>query len=190
MQDPSLVWDLHHSSQQHWTLTWWVKPGITRKSSWIPVECLTCWAPAGTLTQDASSTKLFPICRVFTAVGLLEQKPRRSRTGCMLCVLCDPAEPRSPGWPSTWPGSGRDGKKVKATRRRKGVGQNLNQHTLHPLCVSNLGKTYKMRDKWVLFLLKINLNHGTGKIYFQCLYLRVAEICSLVTQWNHTHSNF
>ena len=33
-QDPSHVCDLHHSSQQHWILNHWAKPGIETASSW------------------------------------------------------------------------------------------------------------------------------------------------------------
>ena len=33
---PSSVFDLHHSSQQFWILTHWVRPGILMDTSWVP----------------------------------------------------------------------------------------------------------------------------------------------------------
>ena len=37
-----------HSSQQHWVLNPWARPGIEPTSAWIPVRFVICWATAGT----------------------------------------------------------------------------------------------------------------------------------------------
>ena len=39
--DPSCVYDLHHSSQQHWILNHRARPGIEPASSWILVGFIT-----------------------------------------------------------------------------------------------------------------------------------------------------
>ena len=60
MQDPSHVCDLHHSLQQHWILTHWVRPGIEPASSWILAGLVNNWA-----TKGAPLLKVFKITSDF-----------------------------------------------------------------------------------------------------------------------------
>ena len=47
MPDLSHICKLHHSSQQHWILTHWTRPGIKPVSSWILVSFLNSWVATG-----------------------------------------------------------------------------------------------------------------------------------------------
>ena len=50
MPDGSYIYDLHHSSRQHWILNCWSRPGIEYASSWILVGFETHWAMTGNTT--------------------------------------------------------------------------------------------------------------------------------------------
>ena len=58
--DPSLIFDLHHSSQRHQSLTHWARPGIEPTSSRMLVGFANCWATMGTPLSSLDTT-LFPL---------------------------------------------------------------------------------------------------------------------------------